>query len=82
MARNNIHGHTVEIEDDAEDGRRYLEEDIQYKEAQVFFEQAKYRGETQFEDDHDHQFTLSYNGDGTYTLSKRKSSGGLFGGWV
>jgi len=46
-----IHGHTVIGEDDVVHGMDYLDYDLQYAEAQVLFEQAKYRGQAQFEDD-------------------------------
>lgn len=50
----------------------YLRDDLQYEEARVFFEQARYRGEAQFEDDYDGQWTIKYNrSTGGYLLVKR-----------
>jgi hypothetical protein len=76
-----IHGHKVLGEDNTVHGMDYLDHDLDFAEAEVFFTAAKQKGPTQFEDDHDHQFTLSRNSDGTYQLTTRKKSSGLFGGW-
>ena len=79
--KRDIHGHAVYGDKNVEYGMNYLDHDIQYSEAEVFFQQAKLHGQAEFEDDHERNYTLSYNGDGTYTIITRKSSGGLFGGW-
>lgn len=53
-------------------GVQYLQYDLQPEEAKVFFEQAKIKGQSQFEDDYERQFTLKYEyGDDSYTLIKR-----------
>ena len=50
-------------------GVQYLQYDLQPEEAKVFFEQAKIKGQAQFEDDYERQFTLKYEyGDDSYTL--------------
>jgi len=71
MKQISIHGYRTKYEDDAYNGVRHLLEDLQYEEAKVFFEQARQYRSAQFEDDFEGQYTLSYNRDGTYTLSKR-----------
>ncbi len=76
--KQNVHGHTVTGEDNAMDGINYLDHDVDYKEAEVFFEQAKRNGSAQFEDERGRNFTLIRNKDATYTVEKRKSSGGWF----
>ena len=76
-----IHGHKVLGEDDTVHGMDYLDHDLQFAEAEVFFKAAKNANTTQFEDDKDRQYTLKYNGDGTYQLLGRKKSSGFFGGW-
>jgi len=66
-----IHGFKVKYEDNAKEGIDYLLYDLDREEAKVFFEQAHLRGYSQFEDDREGQYTLSYNNDGTYTLIRR-----------
>lgn len=68
--KTNIHGFTVQYEENAEGGIRYLRDDLSGSEARVFFDQARMRGSAEFEDDGDRQFTLSYS-NGTYTLIRR-----------
>lgn len=65
-----IHGHHVAYEKDAYEGVRYLKNDLDHKEAEVFFSQARMRGSVMFEDDKDRQFTLTYK-DGVYSLTRR-----------
>ena len=67
-----VRGLTVKYEDDAREGINYLLSDLDAEEAKVFFEQAKRKKFAKFEDDRENQYTLSYNPDGTYTLSKRE----------
>lgn len=79
MERRDIHGHVVYGEDDAKDGLNYLDYDLQKDEAEVFFRQAKLRGDAEFEDEHERQFTLIYDrGKGAYRVGRRPASGG---GW-
>lgn len=65
-----IHGHHTAYEKDAYEGVRYLKVDLDFKEAEVFFREARTRGSADFEDDKDRQFTLIYR-DGVYTLTRR-----------
>lgn len=76
-----VHGFHVYGTADAKDGLDYLDYRLSYQEVQVFFNQARYRGPAQFEDHMHRDFTLSYNNDGTYTLTRRKKSGGGLFGW-
>ncbi len=61
---------TVAFEENAHDGIRYLRDDLDYKEAKVFFDQARIRGSAEFEDDKDRQYTLTHQ-NGAYTLVRR-----------
>lgn len=68
-----IHGFWVSFEQDLQEGIWYLRDDLQYKEAKTLFDAARFRGEAEFEDDEDRDWTLIYNNnDGTYTLIKRQ----------
>ncbi|HDZ54353.1 MAG TPA: hypothetical protein ENI19_01590 [Candidatus Nealsonbacteria bacterium] len=71
MKQISIHGYRTKYEDEDYNGIKYLLQDLQYDEAKVFFEQARLRRSAQFEDDFEGQYTISYNSDGTYTLSRR-----------
>lgn len=73
--KRDVHGHTVLGEDNALNGIDYLDHDLDFKEAEVFFKQARYKGQVEFEDDKDRDFTLIYNQDGTYAVELRKSGG-------
>lgn len=66
-----IHGFKVEYEDDVEKGINYLLYDLDREEAGVFFSQAKLRKYAKFEDDYEGQYTLTYNRDRTYSLTRR-----------
>lgn len=70
-----VHGFKVFGASDAEYGINYLDHDLDYEEAKVFFRTARYMGKAKFEDDHERNYTLKYNGDGTYTVEKRKAGG-------
>ena len=72
--KQNVHGFMVYGAKDAKYGIDYLDYDLDYEEAKVFFKTARYSGSAQFEDDQDRNYTLKYNGDGTYTVERRKSS--------
>lgn len=65
-----VHSYYVNYEENAEEGIRYLRDDLDSNEARVFFDQARQKGQVQFEDDDDRQFTLFYR-DGIYTLVRR-----------
>lgn len=59
-------------EKNAREGIKHLTYDLDYKEAKVFFDQARIKGEADFEDDLEKQYTLAHNQDGTYTLKRRR----------
>ena len=65
-----VHSYYVNYEENAEDGLRYLRDDLDSNECKVFFDQARQKGSVQFEDDDDRQFTLFYR-DSAYTLVRR-----------
>ena len=65
-----IHGHKVEYEDNAREGIIYLKEKLESAESQIFFNQAKAHHSADFEDNHNHNFTLLHHADG-YTLVRR-----------
>lgn len=60
----------VIFEEDAHNGIRYLRDNLDYKEAKVFFDQARQHGSAEFEDHENRQFTLLHQ-DGAYTLVRR-----------
>ncbi|MBU1149061.1 hypothetical protein KKI23_03130 [Patescibacteria group bacterium] len=70
-----VHGYKVFGAKDAKYGIDYLDHDLDYEEAKVHFHHARYSGPSKFEDARNRNFTLKYNGDGTYTVAKRKASG-------
>jgi len=65
-----IHGFSVVYEPNASGGVHYLMYDLDLDEAKVFFNQARQRGEAEFEDDLERKYTLFYK-NGIYTLTKR-----------
>jgi len=65
-----VHGFPLIYEENAKGGVIYLRDDLDFQEARVFFDQARQRGVAQFEDDADHQYTLSYK-NGIYNLVRR-----------
>lgn len=81
QTKRDVHGFTVLGDRAAKDGIDYLDFRLSYQEVQVFFNQARYRGAAQFEDHLHRNFTLTYNGDGTYTVERRQKSGGGLFGW-
>ncbi len=68
--KTNVHGFPVTYEENAVEGVRYLRDDLDFEEARVFFDQARAKGFSQFEDDEDRQYSLFYQG-GSYTLTRR-----------
>lgn len=69
-----IYGFWLEFEEELRDGVRYLRDDLQYKEAKTLFDAARLRGEAEFEDDQDRDWTLIYNRQaGNYTLIRRQT---------
>ena len=71
MKQTYIHGYKVKYEDNAYSGVDYLKNDLDSKEASVFFNEARRRSQAPFEDDDDRDFILSRNSDGSYYLRKR-----------
>ena len=65
-----VHGKKVAYEKNAYEGVKYLRDDLDSREAMVFFGAARRAGSAPFEDDDDRQFTLIYKS-GTYTLIRR-----------
>jgi hypothetical protein len=70
MGQRTIHGHSISYEDDALEGVHYLQNKLDMDESKVYFDEAKRRGEAEFEDNHRWNYTLTYN-DGTYVLTRR-----------
>jgi hypothetical protein len=73
-----VHGHKVEYEDDAKPGVEYLDDRLDYKEAEVFFQQAKAHGTVELEDQAGRDYSLNYDPAGKYAVVRRKSSSGWF----
>ena len=71
----NIHGHNVSFEEDAKKGAEHLAYDLSLQEAEVYFQQAKFKGKAQFEDDQDRDYTLIRSKDGAYSIERRKKGG-------
>jgi len=71
MKQTYIHGYKVKYEDNAYSGVDYLKNDLDSKEASVFFNEARRRSQAPFEDDDDRDFILSRNSDGSYCLRRR-----------
>jgi len=73
MAKESVHGFVVQFEEKDRDGVRYLRDDLQYNEAKTIFDAARIRGNAEFEDDYDRDWTLIHNSDmGNYTLVRRQ----------
>ena len=67
-------GQYVKYDDQEENinyGINYLSYDLSPEESKVFFDEAKIKGQAQFEDHYHRNFTLIYNSDYTYTLLSR-----------
>jgi len=68
----NVHGFTVEYEENLRAGIEYLKYDLDFNEAKIFFEAARRHGKADFEDDADRDWRLIYNrSKGIYTLVRR-----------
>ena len=79
LHKQDVHGYQVYFEDDAKHGVEYLDHRIDYREAKVFFEEAKNRGAAEFEDSENRDFTLTHTrGQGNYTVRRRQTSSGWF----
>ena len=69
MAREKVHGFLVNFDESLRStGVYYLQRDLNPEAARTFFDAARAHGESHFEDDRERRFTLTHNGDGTYTL--------------
>ena len=71
MEEISIRGARVKYEKNAKNGINHLLYDLDAPESKVFFDQARDKKRAEFEDDTEGQYTLSYNSDRTYTLSRR-----------
>ncbi|KKQ75990.1 MAG: hypothetical protein US98_C0055G0002 [Parcubacteria group bacterium GW2011_GWC1_38_6] len=69
-----IHGFRVVFDEEVlVSAVKYLRYDLQPNEAKTLFDAARLRGNAEFEDDQDRDWTLTYNrGDNTYTLFHRQ----------
>lgn len=70
MRKEFVAGEMIYYGEDARDGMYYLQRDLQRTEAEVFIIAARERGQADFEDDHEGQFTLSRT-KGKYILTTR-----------
>ena len=62
----------MHVDEGAEGGYKHLAYELSASEAEVFFHEAKTRGEAHFEDRHDHNFTLTHSrANATFTISRR-----------
>lgn len=65
-----IYGHEVLHEENAESGADYLE-GLSRDQAEVFFSYAKkHKNGAEFRDRHNRSFTLTYEGDDIYRISR------------
>jgi len=71
MEDTTIYGFRVQYEDATKPAIDYLKNDLSSDEAKVFFEYAKRHRSAQFEDDEDRNFTLVYNQNNVFTLTRR-----------
>ncbi|MCX6760049.1 MAG: hypothetical protein NTW46_01760 [Candidatus Nealsonbacteria bacterium] len=78
MKQIRMHGVIVKYEDDAHEGVNYILKELDHDEAKVFIDEARRRGEAQFEDRNGKNYTLSKNSDGTFDLVKRPGGGSSF----
>ena len=73
VKKEQIHGFWLEFDEELREGVRYLRDDLQHKEAKTLFDATRLRGEAEFEDDQDRDWSLIYNRqDGNYTLIRRQ----------
>ncbi|MBI3115526.1 MAG: hypothetical protein HYZ09_03495 [Candidatus Kerfeldbacteria bacterium] len=79
--RRDVYGYSVLGEDDVEPGIDFLDHSLEYSEAKPLIETARYRGKIDFQDTQRRNFTLKYNGNGTYRVLKRRESKGFWSGW-
>jgi len=68
-----VYGFLVRFEQDLREGITYLGQDLQIEEAKTLFNAAKLTGRSEFEDDEDRDWTLTYIRDGdVYVLTLRQ----------
>lgn len=73
IKKEKVYGFLVRFEQDLREGIRYLSDDLQEKEAKTLFDAARLRGNAEFEDDEDRDWTLTYiRGDNSYVLTLRQ----------
>lgn len=65
-----IHGFKTIYEESAKEGMNYLLYDLNLEEARVFFDQARLKKTAKFEDDEDRNYSLLYNGNNVFTLTR------------
>jgi len=68
----NIHGFIIKYSETCAEGIKYLQYDLQFREAKTLTDAARFAGTAEFEDDQDRDWTLIYEKDtGKYKLVKR-----------
>ena len=73
IKKEKVYGFLVRFEQDLREGIRYLRDDLQKEEAKTLFDAARLRGNAEFEDDEDRDWTLMYiRGDNSYVLTLRQ----------
>ncbi len=73
IKKEKVYGFLVRFEQDLREGVRYLRDDLQEEEAKTLFDAARLRGNAEFEDDEDRDWTLMYiRGDNSYVLTLRQ----------
>ncbi len=74
IKKEKVYGFLVRFEQDLREGIRYLRNDLQREEAKTLFDAARLRGNAEFEDDKDRDWTLMYiRGDNSYVLTLRQT---------
>lgn len=71
MEETYVHGFKVKYEDNAYSGVYYLKNELDQKEAGIFFDEAKRKKSADFEDRQARNYTLSYDSYATFTLVRR-----------
>ncbi len=65
-----LHGCRINMDDDANDLRLYLEDHLETDEFQTIFGYAKHKGTAYFQDDERHHFFIEFDDD-VYTVNER-----------
>ncbi len=66
-----IHDYRVRYDSDAKEGAYHLKDHLETAESKVFFEMAKKNKLCQFEDNADRNYTLEYEGNNLFVLTRR-----------